>query len=254
MKRGRDARKEQLATLEDPEGFRHDIKRIKTESIENLDALLKTFITNCELNGNKVFVAKNGTEVVNYILDLANKYHVTLIEKSKSLTTEEIELNHHLVEGKKDLQVIETDLGERIIQLVDEKPYHLVFPAIHKTQAEVAEIFSKETKSEIPNDLPAIMDAVRKSLRPTFLNSQIGITGANIAVAETGSIIVETNEGNARLVSAIPDVHVVVVGMEKIVASWDEALELVMAHPISATGTRLTNYVSIVTREVAVRF
>ncbi len=250
MKRGRDARKDQLATLENPEEFRHDIKRIKTESIENLDALLKTFITNCQLNGNRAFVAKNGTEVVDYILDLANKYNVTLIEKSKSLTTEEIELNHHLREGKKDLQVVETDLGERIIQLVDEKPYHLVFPAIHKTQAEVAEIFSKETKSEIPNDLPAIMDAVRKLLRPIFLNSQIGITGANIAVAETGSIVVETNEGNARLVSAIPDIHIVVVGMEKIIANWDEALKLVMAHPISATGTRLTNYVSIVTERL----
>jgi len=250
VKRGRDARKDQLATLENPEEFRHDIKRIKTESIENLDALLKTFITNCQLNGNKAFVAKNGTEVVDYILDLANKHNVTLIEKSKSLTTEEIELNHHLQEGKKDLQVVETDLGERIIQLVDEKPYHLVFPAIHKTQAEVAEIFSKETKSQIPNDLPAIMDAVRKHLRPIFLNSQIGITGANIAVAETGSIVVETNEGNARLVSAIPDIHIVVVGMEKIIASWDEALKLVMAHPISATGTRLTNYVSIVTERL----
>ncbi len=133
---------------------------------------------------------------------------------------------------------------------MDEKPYHLVFPAIHKTQGEVAEIFTKATGSQIPNDLTAIMDAVRKNLRPTFLNSQLGITGANIAVAETGSIIVETNEGNARLVSAVPDIHVVVVGMEKIISTWDEALQLVMAHPISATGTRSTNYVSIVTERL----
>ncbi|MFI5419420.1 MAG: LUD domain-containing protein, partial [Nitrososphaerales archaeon] len=152
--------------------------------------------------------------------------------------------------GRKDLSVVETDLGERIIQLVDEKPYHLVFPAIHKTQKEVAAIFSEATNTQIPDDLQAIMAAVRKHLRPTFLNSQLGITGANIAVAETGSIIVETNEGNARLVSAIPDVHVVVVGMEKIVENWEEAMELVMAHPISATGTRLTNYVSIVTQRL----
>ncbi len=250
VKRGRDARRDQLATFEDPEEFRHDIKEIKTSSINNLDSLLATFVENCKQNGNKVVVAKDGKEVVDYILDLANKNQVTLIEKSKSLTTEEIELNHHLQEGKRDLNVVETDLGERIIQLVDEKPYHLVFPAIHKTQGEVAEIFSKATGSVIPNDLPAIMDAVRKHLRPTFLNSQLGITGANIAVAETGSIIVETNEGNARLVSAVPDIHVVVVGMEKIIATWDEALKLVMAHPVSATGTRLTNYVSIVTQRL----
>jgi len=250
VKRGRDVRKEQLATLQDPEGFRHDIKEIKTKSIENLDSLIATFAKNCEKNGNRVFLANDGKQVVDYILDLANKHSVTLIEKSKSLTTEEIELNHHLIEGKKDLTVVETDLGERIIQLVDEKPYHLVFPAIHKTQGEVAEIFSNVTGTEIPNDLTAIMEAVRKHLRPTFLNSQLGITGANIAVAETGSIIVETNEGNARLVSAVPDIHVVVVGMEKIIANWDEALKLVMAHPVSATGTRLTNYVSIVTERL----
>jgi len=215
-----------------------------------MDALLAKFTKKCEQNGNKVFLARDGKEVVDYILDLANKKNVTLIEKSKSLTTEEIELNHHLQQGKKDLAVVETDLGERIIQLVNEKPYHLVFPAIHKTQSEVAEIFTKATGNQIPNDLTAIMDAVRKHLRPTFLNSQLGITGANIAVAETGSIVVETNEGNARLVSAVPDIHVVVVGMEKIIGTWEEALKLVMAHPISATGTRLTNYVSIVTERL----
>jgi L-lactate dehydrogenase complex protein LldF len=250
VKRGRDARKEQLATLENPEEFRHDIKQIKTSSIENLDSLLATFTKSCENNGNRVFVANDGKQVVDYILDLANRNNVTLIEKSKSLTTEEIELNHHLQEEKKDLTVVETDLGERIIQLVDEKPYHLVFPAIHKSQTEVAEIFSDTIGDKIPDDLPAIMEAVRKHLRPTFLNSQLGITGANIAVAETGSIIVETNEGNARLVSAVPDIHVVVVGMEKIIGTWEEALKLVMAHPISATGTRLTNYVSIVTQRL----
>jgi L-lactate dehydrogenase complex protein LldF len=250
VKRGRDARKAQLATLEDPIAFREEIKELKTRSIANLDALLHTFTESCQKNGNQVFFAKDGNAVVEYILHLAEKYNVTLIEKSKSLTTEEIELNHHLQAGRKDLSVVETDLGERIIQLVDEKPYHLVFPAIHKTQTEVAAIFSEATNTQIPDDLQAIMAAVRKHLRPTFLNSQLGITGANIAVAETGSIIVETNEGNARLVSAIPDVHVVVVGMEKIVENWEEALELVMAHPISATGTRLTNYVSIVTQRL----
>jgi L-lactate dehydrogenase complex protein LldF len=250
VKRGRDARRDQLTTLENPEGFRDGIKEIKTSSIANLDSLLATFMENCRRNRNKVLVAKDGQEVVDYILDLAVKNNVTLIEKSKSLTTEEIELNHRLLEGKKDLTVVETDLGERIIQLVNEKPYHLVFPAIHKTQGEVAEIFTEATGTPVPNDLPAIMNAVRKHLRPVFLNSQLGITGANIAVAETGSIIVETNEGNARLVSAVPDIHVVVVGMEKIISTWDEALELVMAHPISATGTRLTNYVSIVTERL----
>lgn len=260
MKRGRDARKAQLASFEEPEALRRDVKRLKDISISNLDNLLKTFMESCKKNGNEVLVAKDGTEVVDYILDLVQQNNVTLIEKSKSLTTEEIELNHHLIDGARkrnndneksnELNVVETDLGERIIQLVDEKPYHLVFPSVHKSQTEVAEIFSNATKEQVPDDLQAIMRAVRKHLRPIFQNSQIGITGANIAVAETGSIVVETNEGNARLVSAIPDIHVVVVGMEKIVGTWEEAMKLVMAHPISATGTRLTNYVSIVTQRL----
>ena len=246
MKRGRDARKDQIATLESPEAFREEIKEIKTRSISNLDTLLETFSSKLKEGGCHVYFAATGEDVVNYILRIVEDKGITLAEKSKSLTTEEIELNHHLEFSNKDLKVVETDLGERIIQLANEKPFHLVFPAVHKTQKQVAELFSSATGEEVPDDLQAIMSAVRKHLRPIFIDSQLGITGANVGVAETGSILVETNEGNARLVSAVPDTHVVVIGMEKVVGTWEEALELVMAHPISATGTRLTNYVSIV--------
>ncbi len=245
-KRGRDSRQSQLATLSNAESFLEEIKHLKTDSIANLDLLLKQFMTNCEKNGSKVVFAKTGYDVVNYIAGLALKNNVKVIEKSKSLTTEEIELNQHLEE--KGFRVIETDLGERIIQLAQEKPFHLVFPAIHKSQTEVAKLFSDSFNIEVSDDLGQIMKAIRKELRPIFLEAGIGITGANVAVAETGTIVIETNEGNARLVSAIPDIHVVVVGMEKVVATWEDALKLVMAHPVSATGTRLTNYVSMISQ------
>ena len=248
MKRGRDARSAQLATLSGAEEMKKEIRSLKLSSISNLDSLLDQFTKNCKKNGANVVLAKDGKEVVEYIARLARENNFKHIIKSKSLTTEEIELNQRLIEKDPSLDVVETDLGERIIQLVDEKPFHLVFPAVHKTQTQIAQIFSKELGENVPDDLQEIMKAVRKLLKPIFLSGQIGVTGANVAVAETGTIIIETNEGNARLVSAIPDIHVVVVGMEKIVGTWEEALKLTMAHPVSATGTRLTNYVSMITK------
>ena len=245
-KRGRDSRKAQLATLDGAEALREEVKEVKLRCIGNLDDLLEQFRVNCEANGAKVVFAENGEQVVDYIASLAQKNNVKLIEKSKSLTTEEIELNQRL--EQRGIEIIETDLGERIIQLAHEKPFHLVFPAVHKSQTDVAKLFSEAFHMDVPDDLNEIMRVIRDQLRPVFLKAGIGITGANVAVAETGTTIIETNEGNARLVSSIPDIHVVVVGMEKIVATWEDALKLVVAHPVSATGTRLTNYVSMISQ------
>jgi iron-sulfur cluster protein len=245
-KRSRNARTLQLASMTDSANLLSEVKSLKTRSIADLDNLIERFVGISEKNGARVIVAKTGQEVVDYVTSLALKNRVKLIGKAKSLTTEEIELNHYL--EKDDIDVVETDLGERIIQLAGEKPFHLVFPAVHKSQQEVAELFSNSFGTRVPNDLNEIMRTIRNELRPIFLESGIGITGANVAVAETGTIVIETNEGNARLVSAIPDIHIVIVGMEKVVATWEEALKLVMAHPLSATGTRLTNYVSMITK------
>src|SRR2546426_750786 len=247
-KRGRDAREAQLATLVDPKGFTQSIKNLKTDAISKLDHLVQEFKLNCERNGSTVVLARDGREAIDYIATLAQRHGLKVIKKSKSLTTEEIELNPSLEE--RGLEVIETDLGERIIQLAGEKPYHIVFPAVHKSQTEVAKLFSDALHVEVKDDLQAIMDAQRHALRPIFLGPGMGVTGANVAVAETGSIIVETNEGNARLITSIPDVHVVVVGMEKIVEKWEDALRLMIAHPMSATGTRLTNYVSMMSQRL----
>lgn len=242
MQRGRDKRAEALATLPGGAAFRDEVKAVKDRCIERQPVLLEKFIANAERRGAKVFVAKDGAAAIDYVLRLAESRGAKTIAKSKSLTTEEIEINHPLVEA--GLRVIETDLGELIIQLVNEKPYHLVFPSVHKMAAEVAEIFAKATGAPVSGDIPSIMKVVRAYLRPIFLDAEIGMTGANVGVAETGAIVIETNEGNGRLVSSIGDCHVCVMGMEKIVDTIEEALLMVLAHPVSASGQLPTTYVT----------
>jgi iron-sulfur cluster protein len=242
MERGREKRSEMLTRIDGGTAFRDDVRVAKERCIEDLDTLLPRFIENCEKRGTTVFVAKDGAAAIEYVLNLAKERNAKTIAKSKSLTTEEIEINEPLID--EGLRVVETDLGELIIQLVDEKPFHLVFPSVHKMKEEVAEIFSKEIGENVEPDIPTIMKVVRSYLRPIFLSADIGMTGANIGIAETGTIVIETNEGNGRLVSSIGDCHVCIMGMEKIVDTVEDALLMVMAHPVSASGQFPTTYVT----------
>lgn len=242
--RGRKARKEAFGKLEDSDGYVDSVRRIKTRSSAEREALVKKFTEKCAENGCSVFLASTGADAIGYIAALAERTGAKLLSKSKSLTTEEIEFNSRLEE--RGLTVVETDLGERIIQLAGEKPYHLVFPAIHMSQSAISALFTEKFGYPVRDDLGSIMDAIKKELRPVFFGTDIGVNGANIAVAETGTIVIETNEGNDRMVNSLPKIQVVVVGMEKIVPSWDDAVLLINAHPMSATGTQLTNYVSMI--------
>ncbi|MGI8906458.1 MAG: LUD domain-containing protein [Candidatus Sumerlaeaceae bacterium] len=243
MKRGRDSRARAIDARADGEHFRKEVREAKVRSIENLDALVEKFAAKSRERGANVFMAKDGPEAIKYILDVCHRKSAKTIAKSKSLTSEEIHVNEPLEED--GIEVIETDLGELIIQKVHEKPYHLVFPAVHKTAVQVAEIFKKVTGEDVPADVNEIMRVVRRYLRPIFLNADIGMTGANVGIAENGAIVIETNEGNARLVSSIPDVHICIMGMEKIVATVEEALMMMLAHPMSAVGQMLTTYVTV---------
>jgi iron-sulfur cluster protein len=233
-----------MSEMQDAQELRHRIRSIKEHSIGELESLVKEFTANAERRGAQVYFASDAAAAIRYVLDLGRKNAVKLVVKSKSLTTEEIELNQPL--EALGIRVLETDLGEWIIQAAGEKPYHLVFPAVHKTSSEVAELLGKKAGLAIRPEPEHITRAIRGYLRPFFLQADIGITGANVAIAETGTIVVETNEGNARLVSSIPKIHLVIVGIEKIARTWDETLQLVQAHPVSATGQRLTNYVSFI--------
>lgn len=242
MQRGRESRAQALEARAEGASFREQVKARKEYCVEHADELLERFVAKAEERGAKVFLAGDGAAAIAYIVQLAAAKGAKSVAKSKSLTSEEILVNEPMEEA--GLQVVETDLGELIIQLVQEKPYHLVFPAVHKTAAEVARIFEDTTGTAIGNDIPSIMEVVRKYLRPIFLHADIGMTGANIAVAETGAIAIETNEGNARLVSSIPDVHVCIMGCEKIVETVDDALLMMLAHPLSAVGQLTTTYVT----------
>ena len=243
MKRGRDSRHKAVGALPGGEGFRNAVRSVKVRCLEGQDELVDRFARKVRERGAKVFLANDGPDAIAYILDIVKKRTAKTVAKSKSLTSEEIEVNHPLEAAGVD--VIETDLGELIIQKVNEKPYHLVFPAVHKTAEQVAEIFREVTQQDVPHDVDAIMRIVRKYLRPIFLNADIGMTGANVGVAETGAIVIETNEGNARLVSSIPDVHICIMGREKIVDTVEDALQMMLAHPISAVGQHLTTYVTM---------
>jgi iron-sulfur cluster protein len=240
MKRGRDNRRQAVDLLPGGEAFRKEVRATKLRCLAKQDELVDRFAEKVRQRGAFVFKAKDGAEAIAYILKIAQEREAKIVAKSKSLTSEEIEVNEPL--EKAGLEVIETDLGELIIQQVHEKPFHLVFPAVHKTVADVAEIFRKATGEDIPDDADAVMKAVRRFVRPYFLNADIGMTGANVGIAEFGIIVIETNEGNARLVSSIPDVHVCIMGREKIVETVEDALQMMLAHPISAVGQHLTTY------------
>ncbi|HEX3031240.1 MAG TPA: LUD domain-containing protein, partial [Bacillota bacterium] len=224
--------------------LREQIKQAKSEARQNLDQLADQFTKAAEQQGAKVFRAANGADVKEYILGLAREKGVTSIVKSKSMASEEIHLNDFLRE--KDLQVIETDLGEYIIQLSGERPSHMVMPAIHKSREQVADLFSKELEKDVAPDIKEMVKLSREVLREEYFKAGMGISGANLGVAETGSIILVTNEGNDRLVTTLPPVHVVLMGYEKLVKTLNDARPILEALPRSATGQKITSYISII--------
>jgi L-lactate dehydrogenase complex protein LldF len=164
--------------------------------------------------------------------------------KSKSMATEEIELNEAL--ERAGVTPVETDLGEYIIQLAREKPSHIIAPAIHKTKGQVAELFSRELGERLQPDPEVLTAMARKVLRRRFLEADLGITGANFAVADTGTVVLVTNEGNGRMVTSLPRIHVAVMGMEKVVPSMTDLVVFLAILARSATGQKLSSYTTLV--------
>jgi iron-sulfur cluster protein len=232
----------------DFEAVRNQIADAKCYASSNFEALAEQFKKNAEARGAKVFRTADPAAVKQYILDLAKANGVKRIVKSKSMASEEIHLNKAL--EAVGIEVDETDLGEWIIQLAHQTPSHMVMPAIHMTKEEVADVFSQEVEQGQAPDIPKLVKFARGKLRPKFLAADLGITGANMAVAETGSLVIVTNEGNARLVSTLPKIHVAIVGIEKLVALLKDVQPILTALPRSATGQLLTSYVSMITGAV----
>jgi iron-sulfur cluster protein len=232
----------------DFEALRNTIAEVKSFAASHQEELAEEFARNAEARGAKVFRANSPEAVKDYILNLCKEKAVRTIVKSKSMATEEIHLNASLQEH--GIEVTETDLGEWILQLAGQRPSHMVMPAIHMRKEEVADIFSKEIEERLSSDIPRLVKVARAELREKFLAADMGITGANIAVAETGSIVLVTNEGNARLVTTLPKIHVAVVGLEKLVAKSEEIVPILTALPRSATNQLMTSYVSTITGAV----
>ncbi|KAA3618198.1 MAG: iron-sulfur cluster-binding protein [Calditrichaeota bacterium] len=218
--------------------------QIKDDALANLPDLLLQFEENTSKNGTHVLWAENALQARQHIRDIIKKHHAEKIVKSKSMTTEEIELNEFLDEM--GVENWESDLGEFIVQLANEKPYHIVTPAMHKSQAEIAELFSRKLGIPATGSAEELTMAARAALRQTFVTADIGITGANFIIADTGAIVMTENEGNGRLCMACPKVHIAIVGIEKMLPRLSDLALFLPLLATSGTGQQLSCYNSII--------
>jgi L-lactate dehydrogenase complex protein LldF len=243
--RFRSARNKASEEVPDWEDLRTAAREIKKETIENLDKYLLMLEERVKRAGGKVHWAKDAEEASRIIVKIARERNVKSVVKSKSMATEEIELNDKLQDAR--IKVVETDLGEYIIQLAGEHPSHIIAPAIHKTKEDISKLFSE--KLGIPHyDKPEELTKVaRERLRSEFLNADMGVSGANFAVAETGTIVIVENEGNARLTTTVPKIHVALVGIEKLIPSYEDLSLFLTVLARSATGQKSSTYVSFIT-------
>src|SRR5947209_5517536 len=237
-------RSESIASevLPDYQDLRTQANLLKKQAIENLDWYLEQFESNLALHGGKAVYCKNAEEVADFVLSLARERGARLIVKSKSMTTEEVDLNERLEHH--GLESVETDLGEYILQLAHEKPYHIVAPALHKTRFDVAEIFTRNL--HVPNEtVPEKQTKIARAvLRQKFLDADIGISGANFLVADSGAVVIVENEGNARLTTSAPKIHIAVAGIEKVIPRAQDLATFLKLLARSATGQLLSVYTS----------
>ena len=228
--------------LPDYQELRTQANALKKHTIDNLDHYLEEFERNVEAYGGKVIYCRDATEVSDFVLELAKQRGSKLIVKSKSMTTEEVDLNERLEHH--GLESVETDLGEYIIQLARERPYHIVAPALHKTRYDVADLFTEKlhiARETVPEKQTLIARGV---LREKFLKADIGISGANFLVADSGAVVLVENEGNARLTTSAPKIHIAVAGIEKVIPRARDLAVFLKLLARSATGQLLSVYTS----------
>ncbi len=226
--------------------MRDRARDIRRSNIRDLPALLAQLQNSVRDNGGTVVRAADGAEACRYIVGLARARGVRVVAKSKSMATEEIKLNDALEDA--GLEVVETDLGEWILQLAHEHPTHIIAPAIHMNRERVADLFREEAgTNDVPDDREGLVAHARMRLREKFAQADLGISGVNLGVASTGTLCIVENEGNARLVTSQPRIHVAVMGMERVVADWDQAAHILEVLPMAAIGYDAANYVNLIT-------
>ena len=235
------ARQNAFAGL-DFEAMRNGIAAMKDRVREQREDLIAEFTRNAEAAGATVYLARTAADANRYITSLAKERGVRKLVKSKSMASEETHLNRALEAA--GVEALETDLGEWIIQLAGQRPSHMVMPAIHMFRDEVAELFGKVTGQVEADDIPHLVQVAREQLRQGYFEADMGISGANMAIAETGGIALITNEGNARLATTLPKIHVALVGLEKLVPTLEDATNVMRILPRNATGQLLTSYVT----------
>jgi L-lactate dehydrogenase complex protein LldF len=238
-------RRAAAASLTNWEDLRTHARAIKDDVLKHLDRYLEQFVSNAEKHGAQFHWARDAAEANAIILRLAQDRNARTIVKSKSMTTEETHLNKAL--EAVDINVVETDLGEYIIQLANETPSHIIAPAIHKTKRQIAELFTEELGMPPTDDVAKLTQTARTELRDRFATADIGISGVNFGIAETGTILIVENEGNIRLTTSLPRTHIAVMGIEKVLPRFADVDVFLKLLPRSGTGQRLTTYQSFIT-------
>jgi len=238
------ARREIIQELPNQLGTRELAARIKDHTLQNLDHYLQQLVENIQRNGGQVHFAENAEQARQIVRNIATQTRTRRVVKAKSMVTEEIGLTQYL--ENEGLDTVETDLGEYIIQLDGDRPSHIVGPAIHKTKEDIAELFTKKLNIDYTVDPPALTAAARKVLRQKFQKADMGIIGANFAVAETGTVCICTNEGNGRFCASRPRVLISMMGMERVIPRMKDLPVFLKLLAKCGTGQRITCYTSLV--------
>jgi L-lactate dehydrogenase complex protein LldF len=238
---GRAAR---VAELPEWEQLRQAGSDIRLHTIENMDVYLAQFEEKVKAAGGHVHWAETAEDARQIVLQIAKTHHVKMAVKSKSMATEEINLNQALEAA--GIEAIETDLGEYIIQIAGTGPSHILAPAVHLKKEEVAALFSKHLHMNAPDDPIELAQIARKTLREKFLTAEMGISGGNFLIAESGTLALVTNEGNGRMCTTMPDLHVAVVGIDKIIPDWESLTVFLKLLARSATGQKLSTYTQFI--------
>ncbi|HEX4917531.1 MAG TPA: LutB/LldF family L-lactate oxidation iron-sulfur protein [Limnobacter sp.] len=240
------ARASSITELEDFEGTRSAAVAIRNRSIQQLDVWLEIFEANATKAGATVLFARTPAEASQLVVNIARKHGVKSVIKSKSMVTEEMALNKALEAAQ--IKVRETDLGEYILQINNnEPPSHIIAPVVHKDKEQIADLFERVHSLPRKTDIAEMTREAREILRPEFLAADMGVTGGNFAIAETGSVALVTNEGNEGMCTINPRVHVAITGIEKVVPTLEDFATLIRLLPRSATGQSISNYVSLLT-------
>ena len=242
-------RYESVAKLDDYQGLREEARAIKEDAIEQLPELVEQVTETVAENGGTVYVADHAADANRYIAEVCSDRDAERLVKSKSMTSEEIEVNEHL--ERRGVDVVETDLGEWVLQVADEAPSHIVAPAIHKSRASIAELFNERFDPAEPLETAEELTMfAREQLLERIKGADVGMTGANFITADTGTLALVTSEGNARKTAVVPDTHVAVAGVEKIVPSVEDLQPFIELIGRSGTGQDITSYISLLTPPV----